>query len=79
MKYFIVIGKLIKNDHIAVEVLSLNSINKPKTKPVTNIKYDSKNVLKNTLNRNNVLSEEINIEELNEFSDEGKYKYTTIS
>lgn len=64
-------GKLSKNDHIAVEVLSLDSINKPKTKLLSN-KWDGKNVLTNSLNRNHVLSGEMNIEEQSEFSDGGK-------
>ncbi|VVC36175.1 Hypothetical protein CINCED_3A008865 [Cinara cedri] len=62
-------GKATKNDHIAVEVLSLDSINKSKTKLHTNNKRDGNNTLTNTLNRNNVLSRDINYEEQSEFSD----------
>lgn len=66
-------GKVTKNDHIAVEVLSLDSINKQKTKLATNNKWGGKNISTNTFYKNKVLSEEINnIEENSDFSDEGK-------
>lgn len=66
-------GKIAKNDRIAVEVVSLDSINKQKTKLANNNKWGGKNISTNTFYRNKVLSEEMkNIEEKSEFSDEGK-------